>query len=329
MRSSSRRTSAISRRSAPDIRAPVASLGVARSAVTVTVTAAPGGHAKVTLEPDAGDYVKLVKSEVTSATAGHTRIRVDAKPRPDHLEVEVSGSDPRRDRVQATTRASASTIPREVRRRGVPSGVLADRGIKIGKRGVRIGSRAADRQGASRRTTAHRSRLVAARHEQAQRQLPRREPVQDARRRDAPRLPVPRAGPMYRRGPGVSRQDRHRSRAASAPTTARGSTTRATVSAHQLVTAPARRGHADYRIGPDLRRVAAGRRRRRHARRKRWHGLAAARPRARQDRHARQGRHARLATSASTANHPLAFAIVVNDIPAGQRAPHRVRWPTT
>jgi len=74
-------------------RAPVASFGVARSTVTVVVVADPAGAARVTLDPDPGPdaSIKLVNKGVTSVTAGRTRIQVDVKPRSGHLELEVSG----------------------------------------------------------------------------------------------------------------------------------------------------------------------------------------------------------------------------------------------
>ena len=74
-------------------RAPVASLGVARSAVTLIVIADPGGGATIKLEPDAGDYVSIVKREVTSVTQGRTRLRVETKrpAAPNKIEYEVTG----------------------------------------------------------------------------------------------------------------------------------------------------------------------------------------------------------------------------------------------
>jgi len=76
-------------------RAPVASFGVARSTVTVVVVADPGGAATVTLDPDPGSdpgtSIKLVNKGVTSVTTGRTRIEVNVKPKPGHLELEVSG----------------------------------------------------------------------------------------------------------------------------------------------------------------------------------------------------------------------------------------------
>jgi D-alanyl-D-alanine carboxypeptidase/D-alanyl-D-alanine-endopeptidase (penicillin-binding protein 4) len=72
-------------------RAPVAGFGVARSAITVTVVAEPGGAARIALDPPAADYVKLINKGTTSVTRGRTRLVIDVKPRPDHLEITVSG----------------------------------------------------------------------------------------------------------------------------------------------------------------------------------------------------------------------------------------------
>ena len=72
-------------------RAPVASFGVNRSAVTITVMAEPGGAARVTIDPKT-DYYKITKEEVTSATTGRTRLKVEQKPKKDHFEVEVTGT---------------------------------------------------------------------------------------------------------------------------------------------------------------------------------------------------------------------------------------------
>lgn len=72
-------------------RAPVASFGVARSAVTVTVVADPNGKARVTLDPQPGDSIKLLNKGVTSVTSGRTHLVVNVKPRADRIEIEVSG----------------------------------------------------------------------------------------------------------------------------------------------------------------------------------------------------------------------------------------------
>lgn len=112
-------------------RAPIAALGVARSAVTVTVIGEPGGPGKVMLDPDAGDYVRVTKSEVKTITEGRTKIRIEAKPKSDHLEIEVTGqikvangSYDARKRIDDPARFAAKVFET----------ALAARGIKIGKR---------------------------------------------------------------------------------------------------------------------------------------------------------------------------------------------------
>src|SRR5204862_7190912 len=65
--------------------------GVARSAVTVVVVADPGGAASVAPDPLPGEYIKLANKGTTSVTRGRTRLVADVKPKPDHLEITVSG----------------------------------------------------------------------------------------------------------------------------------------------------------------------------------------------------------------------------------------------
>ena len=72
-------------------RAPVASFGVARSSIDVIVTPEPGAAATVRLEPDAGDYVRVTKTEVKTIADKPTHIKIDVKPKKDHLEIEVTG----------------------------------------------------------------------------------------------------------------------------------------------------------------------------------------------------------------------------------------------
>jgi D-alanyl-D-alanine carboxypeptidase/D-alanyl-D-alanine-endopeptidase (penicillin-binding protein 4) len=72
-------------------RAPVASFGVARSAITVTVTADPGGAATVALVPDPGEYFKVVNKGLSSVRQGRTRLMVNLKTKIDHPEIEVAG----------------------------------------------------------------------------------------------------------------------------------------------------------------------------------------------------------------------------------------------
>ncbi len=71
-------------------RAPIASLGVNRGAIAITVMAEPGGGARVWLDPP-GDHVKLAKVEVTSALRGRTRLRVEQRTRAGTAEVDVTG----------------------------------------------------------------------------------------------------------------------------------------------------------------------------------------------------------------------------------------------
>jgi D-alanyl-D-alanine carboxypeptidase/D-alanyl-D-alanine-endopeptidase (penicillin-binding protein 4) len=74
-------------------RAPVAALGVARSSVTVKASAQPGGDVDLSVEPDTGDYIKLVDKGVTLEEKGRTRLRVDAKPPTANgsFSLEISG----------------------------------------------------------------------------------------------------------------------------------------------------------------------------------------------------------------------------------------------
>ncbi|MBA3550106.1 MAG: D-alanyl-D-alanine carboxypeptidase/D-alanyl-D-alanine-endopeptidase [Nannocystis sp.] len=118
-------------------RAPVASFGVNRSSYTVTVLAQPEGKAKVTVDPSLGDYLKLTKDEVTSVTEGRTRLRLDAKPRRDQIALELTGTirqgqgswDLRR-RVDDPARFAAEVFLR----------ALAENGVKLGRRSVSFGT---------------------------------------------------------------------------------------------------------------------------------------------------------------------------------------------
>jgi len=117
-------------------RAPVASLGVNRSSYTVTVLAQPGGKTRVTVDPQL-DYLKLTKDEVTSVTEGRSRLRLEAKPRRDQIALELTGTirqgagswDLRR-RVDDPARFAAEVFLR----------ALADNGVKLGRRSVSFGT---------------------------------------------------------------------------------------------------------------------------------------------------------------------------------------------
>lgn len=117
-------------------RAPVASFGVNRSSYTVTVLGQPEGKARVTVEPQL-DYLKLTKDEVTSVTEGRTRLRLEAKPRSGSIGLELTGTirqgggswDLRR-RVDDPARFAAEVFIR----------ALADNGVKLGRRTVSYGA---------------------------------------------------------------------------------------------------------------------------------------------------------------------------------------------
>jgi serine-type D-Ala-D-Ala carboxypeptidase/endopeptidase (penicillin-binding protein 4) len=117
-------------------RAPVASLGVARSAFTVVVLPRPDGTARVTIEPPLPNYLKLVREQVTSIPTGRTRLRLDIKPKPDAIELELTGQVRRglgtwdlRRRVDDPARYAAEVFQR----------ALADQGVKLRSRAIGSG----------------------------------------------------------------------------------------------------------------------------------------------------------------------------------------------
>ncbi|HEX4453028.1 MAG TPA: D-alanyl-D-alanine carboxypeptidase/D-alanyl-D-alanine-endopeptidase [Kofleriaceae bacterium] len=118
-------------------RAPVASLGVGKSAFTVTVMPEPGANGFALLDPDVPDYIKLGKVEVKTVTDKRTRVKIDVKPKGGKLEVEVTGqikvatgSYDVRKRVDDPIKLATSVF-REA---------LAAREIKLAKRGFSLGA---------------------------------------------------------------------------------------------------------------------------------------------------------------------------------------------
>jgi D-alanyl-D-alanine carboxypeptidase/D-alanyl-D-alanine-endopeptidase (penicillin-binding protein 4) len=118
-------------------RAPIASFGVQRSSVDVVVVPEPGKNAIVKLEPDSGDYVTLAKHEVKTVTTGHTRVKVDVKLTPNHIAIEVGGeirpvdgSYEVRKRVEDPARFAAEVFRK----------LLADQGVRIREKGMAIGA---------------------------------------------------------------------------------------------------------------------------------------------------------------------------------------------
>ncbi len=118
-------------------RAPIASFGVSRSAVSIVVDAEPdGGPASVRIEPAAGDYLRIGKNEVKSVTTGATRLKIDIKPKKDHLEVELTGqirwakgSWEVRKRIDDPTRFAGEVLKAALVRHGIK---LKSRGIATG-----------------------------------------------------------------------------------------------------------------------------------------------------------------------------------------------------
>ena len=117
-------------------RAPVASFGIARGTVTITVIGNPGGKATVRLDPDAPAYVRVAKADVTTVTDKRTRIRVDVKPAHGRMELDVtgqirlsSGSWSARVRVDDPARMAAEVLRAALAARGV---VIAHRGERTG-----------------------------------------------------------------------------------------------------------------------------------------------------------------------------------------------------
>ncbi|MEO6776180.1 MAG: D-alanyl-D-alanine carboxypeptidase/D-alanyl-D-alanine-endopeptidase [Kofleriaceae bacterium] len=296
-------------------RAPIAALEVARSAVTITVTGEPGGPGKVTLEPDAGDYVRVAKADVKTITEGRTRIRIDVKPKADHLSVEVtgsirvaSGSYDARKRVDDPAKFAAKVFEQ----------ALAARGVRIAKHA--IGS-------AQVPPTA---KLLAA-HDSAALSTVMRAMNKESDNFIAESM-LKTLGAETRTAPGPATWADGTAAVAAAlgklglpPGSYRadngsGLFDASAVSPHQLVTL-LRAARKDYRIGPDL--VASlptggvdG------TLAKRWRDHAA-RGRVR----AKTGTLDAVVTIAGFAGvdeaHPIAFAVLVNDVPHGQRGAAR------
>ncbi len=293
-------------------RAPVASFGVARSSITVIVIADPGGGATVTLEPETGGYYQLTKREVTSVTEGRTRLRVDTKPKRDHIEVEVTGiiragegSWDLRRRVDDPARFAGEVFRH----------LLAEHGIAVRQRSLGIG------------TVPLTAKIIAVHDSQPLPDVLRfmnktsdnyvAESVLKTLGAETRTTPGPASWAdgqnavrtyLARLGlpPGSYRADNGSGLFASTE-----------VSARQIVTLLAS-AHKDYRIGPDLLSTLPiggvdG------TLAKRWLGHPA-RGRVR----AKTGTLDKVVTIAgyiaADSGHPLAFAILLNDVPPGQRS---------
>jgi D-alanyl-D-alanine carboxypeptidase/D-alanyl-D-alanine-endopeptidase (penicillin-binding protein 4) len=296
-------------------RAPVASFSVARSAVSVVVVADPAGAATVTLDPDPGDYVRLVNRGVTSVSRGRTRLKVDVHRKLDHLEDEVSGrirwgegSWEIRKRIDDPARFAGELFRR----------ALAEQGVMIKARAIASGA------------VPPTVKLLAA-HESP----PLSDVVRHMNKASDNYLAecvLKTLGAETKRTPGPATWDDGRAalhgflatigmpKAGYRADNGAGLFDATEVSARQ-VTLVLRAAHKDFRVGPDL--VASlpvggvdG------TLARRWHGRAA------QGRvRAKTGTLDKVTTLAGylaiDSEHPLGFAILVNDIPQGQRASAR------
>lgn len=293
-------------------RAPVASLGVARSSITVIVVADPGGGATVSLEPDTGGYFAITKREVTSVTTGRSRLRVEMKPKKDRIEVEVTGTiragegsyDFRR-RVDDPARFAAEVFKR----------ALADRGVTFKQKAIGAGAVPLTAKAIAVHDSPPLPDVLRFMNKTSDNYVA--ESVLKTLGAETRTTPGPAtwadgtaAVKAYLATIGIPagslRADNGSGLFASTD-----------VSAHQMITLLTA-AHKDYRIGPDL--VATlpiggvdG------TLAKRWKG------------HPAQGRvRAKTGTLdkvvtiagylAADSGHPLAFAILLNDIPAGQRS---------
>lgn len=296
-------------------RAPVASFGVARSAFLVNVIGEPGGTAKVWIEPDAGDHIKLTKVEVKSVVEGRTRIRVDVKPKKDVLEVEVIGKIRLADghwwsrrRVDDPVRYGAEVFRR----------ALADKGITIAKKGIKLAPVPLTAKPLAAHDSAPLSEVVRTMNKASDNYYA--ETVLKTLGAETRATPAPASW-----ADGIAAVQAYLAKLGLPPGTYRadngsGLFDATEVSANQLVTM-LRAAHADYRIGPDL--VASlpvGGMDGTLARR--WR-TSAARGRVR----AKTGTLATVTTLGGYVGvhtgRPIAFAILVNDIPTGQKGPAR------
>jgi serine-type D-Ala-D-Ala carboxypeptidase/endopeptidase (penicillin-binding protein 4) len=296
-------------------RAPVASFGVSRSAFLVNVIGEPGGGARVWLEPDAGEHLKLTKAEVTSTIEGRTRIKVDIKPKKDVLEVEVTGvikfADGHwwsRRRIDDPLRYAADVFKQ----------ALAERGIRFLKKPIKTGPVPLN----AKLLVAHDSEPLSSVIRDMDKSSDNyfAESVLKTLGAESRATPAPASW-----ADGVGAVQAYLAKLGLPPGTYRcdngsGLFNASEVSAKQMVTL-LRAAHKDYRIGPDLlASLPVGGMDGTLARR--WH-TSAARGRVR----AKTGTLAAVTTLAGYVGvdsaRPLAFAIFVNDIPTGQKGPAR------
>jgi serine-type D-Ala-D-Ala carboxypeptidase/endopeptidase (penicillin-binding protein 4) len=300
-------------------RAPVASFGVSRSSFLVNVIGEPGGGAKVWLEPDAGDAIKLTKVEVTSISIGRTRIKVDIKPRKGsktgELDVEVIGQIRFADghwfakrRVDNPTQYAGQVFKEALR----------DQGVTFTKKAIATGAIPVN----AKVLTAHDSQPLSSVIREMNKSSDNyfAETVLKTMGAESRTTPAPATW-----ADGHTAEQTFLATLGLPPGTYRaengsGLFNATDVSAKQMVTL-LEGAHADYRIGGDLlASLPVGGQDGTLARR--WRD----RPGAGRVR-AKTGTLEKVATLAGyvavDSNHVVAFAILVNDIPTGQKGPAR------
>ena len=296
-------------------RAPVAGLGVARSSATIVVVADPGGASTLRIDPDPGDYFKVVHKAITSVTHGRTRLTVNMKLEVDHVEIDVAGqirwaegSWEIRKRVDDPARFAGEVFRR----------ALTERGVRIKERTTVIG------------VVPPLTKALAA-HES----VPLSEVVRQMNKLSDNYLAesvMKTLGAQTKTRPGPATWDDGRAavhgylatlglpEAGYRADNGSGLFDATAVSARQVTTV-LRAAHRDYRIGPDL--IASlpvggvdG------TLAKRWHGRPAA-GRVRAKTGTLDKVTALAGYVAIDSQHPVGFAILVNDIPPGGRASAR------
>jgi serine-type D-Ala-D-Ala carboxypeptidase/endopeptidase (penicillin-binding protein 4) len=294
-------------------RAPIASFAVNRSAYEVVVMAEPAGPATITVEPPLPDYLKLTRDEVTSTHDGRTRLRLEAKVKRDAIELDVTGTirggggtwDLRR-RVDDPARFAAEVFKR----------ALVDYGIKLRSRAIAYGTVPVT---GVKQIAMHDSPTLADVMRSMNKHSDNNVAETVLKTLGAELKATPGNGATWAEGIAALRTQLTKVGMTGTFRAENGSGLYASteVSPKQLVGLLVA-AHKDYRIGPDL--VASfpvGGNDGTLARR--WHGRPA------QGRvRAKTGTLDKVSTLAGyigvDGGHLLAFAILVNDIPAGQRA---------
>jgi D-alanyl-D-alanine carboxypeptidase/D-alanyl-D-alanine-endopeptidase (penicillin-binding protein 4) len=297
-------------------RAPVASLGVARSTINVVVVAEPGGGAAtVSLEPDPGDYVALINKGTTTVTRGRTRLVVDIKPKPDRVEITVSGqirwgegSWEVRKRVPDPARFAGEVFRR----------ALIEHGVNVKARALGHGAAPATARLLAAHDSAPLSEVVRHMNKLSDNYLA--ESVLKTLGAETRRMPGPATWTDGRNALHGYLASIGMPESGYRADNGSGLFDATEVSARQLTTL-LRAAYSDFRVGPDL--IASlpvggvdG------TLARRWHGRAAS-GRVRAKTGTLDKVTALAGYFAIDTHHPLGFAILVNDIPPGQRASAR------